>query len=58
MRVPILQSQEQRRERCAGYGNTAGAVLGAVDGGGLFTCLMDGVGRGVLVGVMGGRGVG
>lgn len=50
MRVPLLQSQEQRRERRAGYGDTAGAVLGAVDGGGLFACLMCGVGWGGWLG--------
>lgn len=39
LRVSLLQLEAQRRERRAGHGDTAGAVLGAVDGGGLFACL-------------------
>lgn len=36
MRVLLLQSEEQGTGECAGYGDSAGAVLGVVDGGGLF----------------------
>lgn len=36
MRVLLLQSEEQGAGECAGYGDPAGAVLGVVDGGGLF----------------------
>ena len=39
MRVFVLQSEAQGREERAGYGDTGGAVSGAVDGGGLFECL-------------------
>lgn len=39
LRVSVLQFETQRREGRAGYGDTAGIVLGTVDGGGLLACL-------------------
>ena len=44
LRVPLLQSQAQGSKGRAGHGDTAGAVPGAVDGGGLFALLMGGIG--------------
>lgn len=35
MRVFLLQPEEQGPGQCAGYGDSAGVVLGVVDGGGL-----------------------
>lgn len=39
MRVPVLQPEAQGGEGRAGHGDSAGAVLGAADGGGLFALL-------------------
>ncbi len=36
LRIPLLQFEEQGRERRARYGDTTGIVLGAFDGGGLL----------------------
>ncbi len=37
--VFVLQPQDERSDRCAGYGDSAGAVFGVVDGGGFFAGL-------------------
>lgn len=39
LRVSVLQPQAQGRKGRAGHGDTAGTVLGAVDGCGLSACL-------------------
>ncbi len=39
LRVSVLQPEAQRRKGRAGYGDTAGTMLGAIDGGGLLACL-------------------